>query len=207
MTQYVYQRQRSRGGIPDVIFGLLIANGLVFALQQWIGDPIIQNFALFPISSRYGEFHVWQLLTYAFLHGSVLHIMFNMYVLWMLGRELEPLMGSQRFAIYYFTCAVGAGVVQLIASSLEGSGNPALGASGGVFGVLLAFGMAYPNRMLVLLFPPIPMKAKYFVLVLGLIELYLGFSGGSPGVANFAHLGGMLFGFLLIQYWKQQRRG
>ena len=122
-----------------------------------------------------------------------------MLALWMFGRELELLMGPRRFLIYYATCVVGAAVVQLIVAGVQGQLYPTVGASGGVFGILLAYGMAFPNRMIMLLFPPIPMKAKYFVVLYGLFELYLGVSGSAPGIAHFAHLGGMLFGFLLLR--------
>ena len=166
---------------------------------------MVINFALWPFGVPQSPFAPWQLLTYGFLHGGMNHIFFNMFGLWMFGRELERMMGPQRFLIYYLTCVVGAGLVQLIVAGAQGGLYPTLGASGGVFGILLAYGLTYPNRMVVLLFPPIPMKAKYFVLFYGLLELYLGLSGGAPGVANFAHLGGMLFGFLLLRYWNRRR--
>jgi membrane associated rhomboid family serine protease len=145
-------------------------------------------------------------LSYVFLHGNLNHIFFNMFGLWMFGRDLERMMGAKRFLIYYLTCVVGAGIVQLTVAATQGGVYPTVGASGGVFGLLLAFAMAFPNRMIVLLIPPIPMKAKYFVAIYGGLELYLGLSGRSPGVANFAHLGGMFFGFLLIQYWRNARK-
>ena len=152
------------------------------------------------------EFQLWQLLSYGFLHGNLTHIFFNMFGLWMFGRDLERLFGARRFLTYYLTCVVGAGIVQLIVASLQGGVYPTVGASGGIFGILLAYAMFFPNRTVMLLFPPIPMRAKYFVLFYGLLELYLGVSGRSPGVANFAHLGGMLFGFILLQYWRRQLR-
>jgi membrane associated rhomboid family serine protease len=165
-------------------------------------------FALWPLDSRFADFMPWQLLTYGFMHdvNGFNHILFNMFGLWMFGRDLERSMGAQRFLTYYLTCVVGAGVVQLIVASMGGGDYPTVGASGGVFGILLAYAMAFPNRIVVLLIPPIPMKAKYFVLFYGLLELYLGVSGNAPGVANFAHLGGMLFGFLLIQRWRMKKR-
>lgn len=165
------------------------------------------HFALWPFASRFAEFMPWQLLSYGFLHdiGGINHILFNMFGLWMFGRDLERTMGSQRFLIYYLTCVVGAGIVQLIVATMGGGDYPTVGASGGVFGLLLAYAMAFPNRIVMLLIPPIPMKAKYFVLFYGLLELYLGLSGSAPGVANFAHLGGMLFGYLLILKWRQKR--
>jgi membrane associated rhomboid family serine protease len=191
-----------------VIFVLLITNGLVYAAQQLAPRFMLTYFPLWPLGSDSPPFMPWQLLTYGFLHdfGSLQHIIFNMFGLWMFGRDLERLMGPRRFLGYYLTCVVGAGIVQLIVAGIQGGVYPTLGASGGVFGILLAYAMAFPNRTVMLLFPPIPMKAKYFVLGYGLLELYLGVSGRSPGVANFAHLGGMLFGFILLQYWRRNSR-
>ena len=203
---YSQRRPADNSAIPNIIFALLIVNGLVFALQQWNPRFLVLNFALWPATDPQSPFAPWQLLTYGFLHGSFNHILFNMFGLWMFGRDLERLMGPQRFLTYYITCVIGAGLVQLMVAGIQGGLYPTLGASGGVFGVLLAYGMSYPNRTVLLLFPPIPMKAKYFVLIYGLLELYLGVSGRSPGVANFAHLGGMLFGFGLLRYWSRPRR-
>jgi len=214
-------RPRRQSAIPTVIFVLLIANGIIFALQQMY--PVFPRFflALWPIGDAFrmsydqfleywprgiAPFAPWQLVTYSFLHGNMTHIFFNMFALWMFGRDLEHMMGAKRFVTYYFTCVIGAGLIQLIVAGTQGSFYPTVGASGGVFGILLAYGMAFPNRTIMLMFPPIPMKAKYFVLFYGLLELYLGLSGNAPGVANFAHLGGMLFGFLLLYYWRQPRR-
>ena len=200
-------RPRRQGAIPNVIFILLIANGVLFALQQLSPRFLMINFALWPAGVPGSPFMPWQLVSYSFLHGDLTHIFFNMFGLWMFGRELELMMGQKRFLTYYFTCVVGAALVQLIVAGSQGGGlYPTIGASGGVFGILLAYGMAFPNRMVMLMFPPIPMKAKYFVLFYGLLELYLGVSGNAPGVANFAHLGGMLFGFLLLRYWSNTRR-
>ncbi len=207
MNQHAYQRRPTdNSAIPTVIFALLVANGLFFAAQQLQFEFLLYNFALWPAGSPRPEFHVWQLLSYGFLHGNLNHIFFNMFGLWMFGRDIERMMGAKRFLIYYLTCVIGAGIVQLIVAGTQGGIYPTIGASGGVFGILLAFAMAFPNRVIMLLFPPIPMKAKYFVLMYGLLELYLGLSGGAPGVANFAHLGGMFFGFVLIQYWRKARR-
>jgi len=205
-TPIYNMRPRRQSAIPNVIFALLVANGIVFALQQLNPRFMFINFALWPFGDPQSPFAPWQLFTYGFLHGDMMHIFFNMFGLWMFGRELEQMMGSQRFLIYFLTCVVGAGVIQLIVAGTQGSIYPTVGASGGVFGILLAYGLTFPNRMVVLIFPPIPMKAKYFVLFYGLLELYLGVSGNAPGVANFAHLGGMLFGFLLLRYWARPRR-
>jgi membrane associated rhomboid family serine protease len=209
LNQQTFSRRPvDNSSIPNVIFILLIINGLTFAVQQLaqLDQFLYFNFALWPLSSTFPSFMPWQLLTYGFLHGSLMHIAFNMFMLWMFGRELELVYGPRRFIAYYLTCVVGAGVVQLIVAATQGGIYPTVGASGGVFGLLLLFGMTFPNRMIMLLFPPIPMKAKYMVIVFGLLELYLGVSGRSPGIANFAHLGGMLFGFIMIQRWKSAAR-
>ncbi len=198
------QRQRA---IPDVIFVLLLLNVLMYALQQFPNLAwLIHRLALWPLDSPWGDFYPWQLVTYGFLHGDLTHILFNMFMLWMFGRDLEVLMGARRFLTYFLTGVVGAGVVQLVVAGFQGSFNPTIGASGGVFALLLAFGMTFPNRMIMLIFPPVPMKAKYMVILFGILELWLGVSGGAPGVANFAHLGGMLFGFVLLRYWARPRR-
>lgn len=213
MNQPVYSRQpTNNNAIPDVIFILLIANGLVFVLQQFAPELMGRLFALQPLKSppgyQFPPFLPWQLISYGFMHDtrSLMHIIFNMLMLWMFGRDIERLMGARRFLTYYLVCVVGAGLVQLLVGVVQGWGVPTVGASGGVFGIFLAYGMAFPNRRIMLMFPPIPMKAKYFVIMLGLFELTLGYTGAAPGVANFAHLGGMLFGFVLIRYWAQQHR-
>ena len=205
MNQTVYSR-RPGSSLPNVIFALLIINGVVFALQQVNARFLFINFALWPATDPRSPFMPWQLLTYGFLHGNTTHIFFNMFGLWMFGRDIERFMGSQRFLIYFLVCVVGAGIVQLIVAAFQGGIYPTVGASGGVFGILLAYGLTFPNRIVVPLFPPIPMRAITFVFIYGALELYLGVSGGAPGVANFAHLGGMLFGFMLIQYWRRRRR-
>jgi membrane associated rhomboid family serine protease len=199
-------RPRPASNMPNVIFGLLIANGLAFVLEQLNPRFVLGNFALWPLNSEL--FAPWQILTYGFLHDrdSLWHIFFNMFALWMFGRDIERLMGPKRFLIYYLTCVVGAAVVQLVVARITGEIYPTIGASGGVFGVLLAFGLAFPNRMVMLIFPPIPMRAKYFVLFYGLLELTLGVTGAASGIAHFAHLGGMLFGFLLLRYWSNRNR-
>ncbi len=203
MNQPAYSRGQ-RSGIPNVIFALMILNGLMFALQQVQFEFLMIKFALWPATHSQSPFAPWQLLTYGFLHGNLTHIAFNMFGLWMFGQDLERLWGSQRFLVYYLVCVVGAGVVQLIVAGLQGGLYPTVGASGGLFGLLLAFGLTFPNRIVVPLFPPIPMRAITFVFLFGLLELYLGFSGAAPGIANFAHLGGMLFGFLMLRFWRRR---
>jgi membrane associated rhomboid family serine protease len=205
MNQYIRSR-RPTSGIPNVIFALLIANGLVFALQQMSFEFMMINFALWPATHSQSPFMPWQLLTYGFLHGNLTHIAFNMFGLWMFGQDLERLWGPKRFLIYFLVCVVGAGIVQLLVAGFQGGLYPTVGASGGLFGILLAYGLTFPNRIVVPLFPPIPMRAITFVVVFGLLELYLGLSGSAPGIANFAHLGGMFFGFLMLRYWRGTRR-
>ena len=205
MTQPGFTQRPS--SIPNGIFVLVVINGLVFAMQHMLGPGSIldRNFALHPVG--YG-FAPWQLLTYGFMHSTInlMHIVFNMFMLWMFGRELELVYGTRRFMTYYLTCVIGAGLVQLLVAFLQGGVYLTIGASGGVFGLLLLFGMTFPNRMIMLIFPPIPMRAKYMVVLFGIIELVIGLGGYAPGIAHFAHLGGMLFGFLLIQRWRGQAR-
>jgi membrane associated rhomboid family serine protease len=201
-------RPHQQSGIPDVVFVLLIANGLLYALERFSPKFMIETFGLWPVSSDY--FRPWQLLSYGFLHdvNTLYHIGFNMLGLWMFGRHIEPMMGTKRFTIYYLTCVVGAGFVQLVVAGIQGGAYYTVGASGGLMGILLAYAIAFPNQTIVLLIPPIPMKAKYFVVLFAIASLALGVSGRAEGVAHFAHLGGMLFGFLLLNYWNRPgRRG
>ena len=201
--------------IPPVTQALLIANVVMFLLQQVLGDATLASMMLWPFgdggydpSGSTFEFQPWQLLTYGFMHGGFPHLAFNMLALYMFGAPLEYTWGNRRYLTYYLTCVIGAGVLQLVVGwwtlSSGGEAYPTVGASGGVFGLLLAYGMLFPNQRLMLLFPPIPMKARTLVIVYGAIELMLGFTGWQPGVAHFAHLGGMLFGWLLIRYWRGQ---
>jgi len=199
-------RPAGRSAVPNVIFALLIANGLIFVLQQMSPRFMMINFALWPATHSQSPFMPWQLLTYGFLHGNLTHIAFNMFGLWMFGQDLERLWGPKRFLNYYLVCVVGAGVIQLLVAGFQGGLYPTVGASGGLFGLLLAYGLTFPNRIVVPLFPPIPMRAITFVIVFGLLELYLGVSGNAPGIANFAHLGGMLVGFLMLRFWGRRRR-
>ncbi|TDO07708.1 MULTISPECIES: rhomboid family intramembrane serine protease [Halomonas] len=199
----------------SVISLLLLANGLTFLVELVMPQAMFQYFALWPLAAApsglalpdglpMGEFHLWQLLSYAFLHGSLFHLLINMFVLWMFGSPLERVWGAQRFATYYVLCVLGAGAVQLVVVSM-GEFAPTVGASGGVYAILLAFGLRYPNEYILLLIPPIPMKAKYFVIVIGAIELWFGITGTRQGVASFAHLAGMLVGLLLILGWRRGR--
>jgi membrane associated rhomboid family serine protease len=201
--------------LTPVVRTLLLLNGLVFLGELVYPAPLISWFALWPggllVGSGWGpgmpHFWPWQIITYAFLHGGLLHLALNMYALWLFGTRLEYVWGERLFTVYYFSCAIGAALTQLVVSELallQGSpAYPVLGASGAVFGLLLAFGVLFPETELMLLFPPIPIKAKWFVIGYGAIELFAGVTGTVAGVAHFAHLGGMVTGFLLLRYWRR----
>jgi membrane associated rhomboid family serine protease len=194
--------------VTPVARGLLIACVAVFLLQQVSGAVLEYNFALWPLDAGpdVPRFHVWQLLSYGFLHGNFMHLFFNMFALYMFGPDIERLTGPKRFLSYYLVCVASAAVAQLTVLHMMGDPpSPTVGASGGIFGLLLAFGLAYPRRKLMLLFPPIPMPAWLFVTLYGLLELYLGLTTRGSGVAHFAHLGGMVGGFAMILYWRSSR--
>lgn len=216
---------------PPVVLNLLIINLLFFmagvALPNQTVEALMNTLGLhFWRSSAFG---FWQPLTCMFLHNGFMHLFMNMFALWMFGRTLEYNLGSRRFLFYYLICGIGASLIQTgvneigytfaiseitrngITAALTMKvasimGSLTIGASGAVFGVLLAFGMIYPNVMLMLIFPPIPIKAKWFVLGYGVIELLLGISGAASNIAHFAHVGGMIFGFFLLSYWKKQHK-
>jgi membrane associated rhomboid family serine protease len=149
-------------------------------------------------------FRPWQIVTYAFLHstGTITHILFNMLALWMFGRTIEWTIGTRRFTVYYFVCVVGAALTHLTYAYFTGSPVPVLGASGGIFGVLLAFGILFPHEKVYMLFIPVPIDAWIFVTFYGLLEVLNGLTNLTDGVAHFAHLGGMIFGFFLLQFWR-----
>lgn len=198
--------------LPPVTRALLFANVGVFLLQLGFAGPLIAWFALWPLNAPPalgggGGFHAWQLVTYSFLHGGLMHLFFNMFALYMFGGEIERTVGARRYVQYWFAAVIAAAVTQLVVSAVSGMPPyPTVGASGGVFGLLLAFGMFFPRRMLVLLFPPIPMPAWLFVTLYGALELYLGVTGTQAGVAHFAHLGGMLGGYLMLRWWRAKAR-
>ena len=160
---------------------------------------------LWPLQS--GRFQPWQMISYAFLHANELHLFFNMLGLWMFGSELERVWGSKRYIQILVASTLSAAVVQLAFTYLMHSPSPTVGASGAIFGLLISFGMLFPDRIIIPLFPPIPMKAKYFVAIFGGLELLLGsMQGRGGGVAHFAHLGGMLGAWALIRFWRASRR-
>jgi membrane associated rhomboid family serine protease len=193
--------------LPPVVRALLLINGAAFLLQQFAFRPMIEWFALAPLQAGFGPggFMPWQLLTCGFLHWNLMHLGFNMFALFMFGQDLERLWGSKRFLNYYLVCIVSASALHMLVTS-QGEAGYMVGASGGVFGVLLGFGMSFPRRIIVLLIPPVPMPAWLLVTLYGLLELYLGVTGSQSGVAHFAHLGGMLGGYLMIRHWRAPRR-
>jgi len=229
--------------IPPVVKNLIIINAIMLLatyVLQMRGIDLTKLLGLHYFASP--DFRPYQLVTHMFMHGGLMHLVFNMFALWMFGRVLENVWGPKRFFIYYFATGLGAAVfysfvnfvefqyiasrmapenVQMVMANgaellnngqnyteLAGKLNlllnvPTVGASGAVFGILLGFGMLFPNTELMLLFPPIPIKAKYFVLGYGAIELFSGIANTGDNVAHFAHLGGMIFGFILIKYWNK----
>ena len=206
---------------PPVVKNIIIANCVALLATTLLpaGEELIARFALFNVESSF--FHSYQIFTYMFLHGGVSHLFFNMFALWMFGRQLEYELGSQRFFTYYMVCGVGAALLQLgvgyaeyqhalAAGGMQSAMHllyvPTVGASGAVFGLLLAYGVLHPNNVIMLIFPPIALKAKWFVLIYGLLELFFGLSGYQSGVVHFAHLGGMLWGLGLLYWWRKQRK-
>jgi membrane associated rhomboid family serine protease len=190
--------------IPTITKNLLIINvlaylaTLVFELQ---GVELALYGGLHYFESPY--FHVYQFVTYQFLHGGFTHLFFNMFALWMFGCVIERVWGPRKYLIYYLACGIGAGLCQELVQLLMGSYSLTIGASGAVYGILLAFGMTFPEDRIFIFPLPIPIKAKWFVCIYAGIELFSAISSAGDGVAHMAHLGGMLFGFLLIRYWQK----
>ncbi|WP_341226634.1 rhomboid family intramembrane serine protease [uncultured Arcticibacterium sp.] len=206
--------------ITPVVKQLLIANVVVFILSNLAEQFFYSNFAFFnPILPNNEQlfnpnFKVWQVLTYMFMHGGVGHIFSNMFGLFIFGSTLETYMGSKKFLTYYIITGVGAAVLNSMLNTYEMSQlitnsepywrqavTPMVGASGAIFGILVAFGVLFPNVELMLLFFPVPIKAKYFVILYGLYELYAGTAGLQQGVAHFAHIGGLITGFVLLKFF------
>ena len=189
--------------LPPMTLTLIVLNGTAFLFQMLLGDSLIAPLALWPLGH---DFMPWQILTYGFLHGNFPHLLFNMFGVYMFGSDIERVWGSGRYITYYLVCVVSAAIAQLIVAAITGAVYPTIGASGGVFGLLLAFAMLFPRRMIMPLFPPIPMRAPIFVAIYGLLELVLGVTGTQSGVAHFAHLGGMAGGFLMMKLGGGRRR-
>lgn len=211
------------GGTPPVTRNLIILNIIVFIATLINQEFMTAEFALFYPTSRY--FHWWQVLTHMFMHGGFWHILFNMYTLWLFGSVVENIIGSKKFLLFYFICGLGAAGLHLgveflqMQSFMEGAalGNsvalqniavikltPTVGASGAIYGVLIGYAMLFPASKMTLLFPPVTLSAKWMVIVFAAIELLTGVTGTVAGVAHFAHLGGMLIGWLMIFYWRKR---
>ncbi|HZP67014.1 MAG TPA: rhomboid family intramembrane serine protease [Rudaea sp.] len=196
--------------LPRATRTLLILNVLVFLLQQATGDALLVDFALWPLGpSRYTDvpgFEPWQLFTYSFLHDGFPHIAFNMLGLWMFGGQVEYGLGTRRYVSLYFACVLGAAVTQLATIALlqPGAFYPTLGASGGIYGLLIAFAMLYPRARIVPLYFPVPIPAPIAVVLFMVAELFYGVTGSEAGVAHFAHLGGAVVGFLVMLLWRGQ---
>lgn len=191
--------------LPPATKVLAIANIVIFLAQRAFGDMVFMPFALWPLGDG---FMPWQLLTYGFLHGGWMHLFFNMLALVMFGAPLEYTWRTRRFTFFYLACVVGAGLCQLaVGAWMTHDGTPAyptLGASGGVLGLILAYGMLFPNQKLMIFPIPFFIPARVGVLLIGALSLFSGMTGFMPGIAHFAHLGGMLTGWLILRYWRGQ---
>ena len=211
--------------MPPVVKNLIMINVLMYLITAITGNFMYENFALFYFKSPF--FKPYQLVTHMFMHGGFTHILFNMYTLYIFGCVLERVWGSRKFLFYYFVTGIGAALLHMGVMYLQLQGyiadfnagdmfaqsgiqsilvTPTVGASGAIYGLLLAYGMLFPDNIMQLIFPPVALKAKWFVIIFGALELLLGLSGRGGDVAHFAHLGGMIFGFFLILYWKKNNR-
>ncbi len=224
---YNYYNDGRRGGflssLPTVTKNLIIINVILFVATLINENFMVGTFALFYPTSRY--FHWWQVVTHMFMHGGFWHIFFNMYTLLIFGSVVERYLGPKKFLLFYFVCGLGAvalhfGVQYLqMQSYMEGAalGNatalqqieaikltPTVGASGAIYGVLMGYAMLFPESKMTLLFPPVTLSAKWMVVIFAAIELVTGVSGLASGIAHFAHLGGMLIGWLMILAWRKR---
>ena len=211
--------------VPTAIKNIIIINVLIMIMTSLNENFMYETFALFYPTSPF--FHWWQPLTHMFMHGGFWHLFFNMYTLYIFGSVLERVWGTKKFLIFYFVTGLGAALIHTgvewiqmqsyMNQAAEGSSaalsaihmvkmTPTVGASGAIYGVLMGYAMLYPDSIMSLVFPPISMKAKWFVLIFAGIELLTGVTGTGGGIAHFAHLGGLIFGFILIMYWKKKRR-
>jgi len=188
--------------LPPVTQALIVINVLVFFAEGMLGSSLTSLLALWPIGPR---FLPWQLATYAFVHSGLPHLLFNMYGVYLFGGDVERVWGARRFLSYYLACTLSAAALQLLVTSVTGADYPTVGASGAVFGLLLAYARLFPNRRLMLLFLPLPLPAPLFVAVYGALELLLGVTGTQEGVAHFAHLGGLVGGYFFMRFWKPRR--
>ena len=226
MGYYSYDNGGRRGfmsNVPVAVKNIIIINVLVMIMTSLNENFMYEKFALFYPTSPF--FHWWQPVTHMFMHGGFWHLFFNMYTLFIFGSVLERVWGMKKFLLFYFVTGLGAALIHTgvewlqmqswLSQAAEGSTaamtsihllkmTPTVGASGAIYGVLMGYAMLYPDSVLTLIFPPISMKAKWFVLVFAAIELLTGVTGTGGGIAHFAHLGGLIFGFILIWYWKKR---
>lgn len=225
MSEY-YSYGGRRGflsNVPPAVRNLIFINALVMVMTFLNEDFMIGNFALFYPTSVF--FKPWQCVTHIFMHGGFWHLFFNMYTLFIFGSVLERVWGAKKFLLFYFVTGIGAALVHTGVEWLQMSHwvneaatgsvdamqaihtlkmTPTVGASGAIYGVLMGYAMLYPDSVLTLIFPPVSLKAKWFVLIFGAIELLTGITGTGGGIAHFAHLGGLIFGFLLMMLWKKR---
>jgi membrane associated rhomboid family serine protease len=226
MSYYSYDNRGGGGfmaNVPTAIKNIIIINVLVMIMTALNENFMYETFSLFYPTSPF--FHWWQPVTHMFMHGGFWHLLFNMYTLYIFGSVLERVWGTKKFLIFYFVTGLGAALIHTgvewiqmqswLSQAAEGSAaamssihalkmTPTVGASGAIYGVLMGYAMLYPDSVLTLMFPPVSMKAKWFVLIFAGIELVTGMTGVGGGIAHFAHLGGLIFGFLLIMYWKKK---
>lgn len=227
MSYYSYDNRGGGGflaNVPTAVKNIIIINALVMVMTALNKTFMYETFALFYPTSPF--FHWWQPVTHMFMHGGFWHLFFNMYTLFIFGTVLERVWGTKKFLVFYFVTGLGAAMIHTgvewiqmqswLSKAAEGSAaamsaihvlkmTPTVGASGAIYGVLMGYAMLYPDSMLTLLFPPVSLKAKWFVLIFAAIELLTGVTGTGGGIAHFAHLGGLIFGFALIWYWKKNR--
>ena len=227
MGYYSYDNGGRRGfmsNVPVAVKNIIIINVLVMIMPSLNENFMYEKFALFYPTSPF--FHWWQPVTHMFMHGGFWHLFFNMYTLFIFGTVLERVWGTKKFLVFYFVTGLGAALIHTgvewiqmqnwVQQAAEGSQSaliaihqlkmtPTVGASGAIYGLLMGYAMLYPDSIMTLLFPPVSLKAKWFVLIFAGIELLTGIAGAGTGIAHFAHLGGLIFGFLLIMYWKKKR--
>ena len=203
---YYYNDGGRRGfmsNVPKAVKHIILINVCMLVLTV-LNTPLMDRmFALNPITFIYKP---WQLVTYMFMHGGIGHLFFNMYTLYIFGSVLENIWGTKKFLTFYFVTGIGAALIHIAVQYLTGNFALTVGASGAIYGILMGYAMLYPDSVLTLLIPPISMKAKLFVLVFAGIELLFGVTGTQAGVAHFAHLGGLVFAFLLLMFWKKRHR-